>query len=378
MTDVEQLLRDTLTDPRRRLEPGADMFPAVLVAARHRQRTRAIVSAASCAVLLVVVGGVSAFSHRSTVRSVQPGLPGASVETRIDLGAADFHVGAVIATHNSAFVFVESTPTKVLQLNTTTGQVTRSADGPGANGGLAIDSNGRDLFAWSEDGAVQQYDAKTMAPADSAAHPLPPGTMVFEGAALSGQLWLTTDHGLFLVSFDGDAPRATQIAGVTNAYGLTADPARHRVLVGVFAGGDGLGTTQIVAVDGPTLALTRGGGLPFGKESIAVVGNDIWVGGYGDETTSRLVRLDTRTLQPTRSSSVNAALGPGAVVWAGQHVFWVRAGGSEELDCVDPTTGDSLQAWDAVQGPVSSVAGAAYGADSGVLQKLTLTQACEG
>lgn len=378
MTNVEQLLRDTLNDPRRRLEPGADIFPAVLTAARHRQRTRAILSAAGCAVLLVVVGGVVALSQRSSGRTVTPGVPGASVETRIDLGAADFHVGAVIATHNSAFVFVESTPTKVLQLNTTTGQVTRSADGPGANGGLAIDANGRALFAWSEDGAVQQYDAKTMATVHSVARPLPSGVMVFGGAALGGQLWLSTDHGLFVVSFDGDRASATQIPGLPNVYSLAADPARHRVLVGAFAGGDGLGTTQIVAVDGTTHALTRGSGLPFGKESIAVVGNDIWVGGYGDETASRLVRLDIGTLKPTRSSSVNADLGPGAVVWAGQHVLWVRAGGSEQLDCVDSTTGDSLQSWLAVQGPVASVSGAAYAADNGLLQKLTLNQACEG
>ena len=87
MTDVEQLLRDTLTDPRRRLEPGADMFPAVLVAARHRQRTRAFVSAASCAVLLLVVGGVAVLSHRTAGRTVTPALPGASIMTRIDLGA---------------------------------------------------------------------------------------------------------------------------------------------------------------------------------------------------------------------------------------------------------------------------------------------------
>ena len=149
------------------------------------------------------------------------------------------------------------------------------------------------------------------------------------------------------------------------------------MLVGAYAG-DGF-TTQVVAVDDKTHALTRGGGLPFGKESIAVVGDDDLGRGYGDDPTARLVQLDTKTLQRKAGSSpVNADLGPGAILWAGQHVLWVRSGGSEQLDCVDPTTGDSLQTWNAVQGPVTSVAGAAYAADNGLLKKLTLNAACKG
>ena len=63
MTDVEQLLRDTLNDPRRRLEPGADIFPAVLTAARHRQRMRAIVRSSRCS------GGSKPFAAICTERS---------------------------------------------------------------------------------------------------------------------------------------------------------------------------------------------------------------------------------------------------------------------------------------------------------------------
>ncbi len=192
-----------------------------------------------------------------------------------------------------------------------------------------------------------------------------------------GKLWLTTDHGLFVVSFNGNSAQAAEIAGLANVYALTADPARDRMLVGAYAGGGF--TTQVVAVDATTHALTRGGGLPFGKESIVVVGDDVWVGGYGDDPAARLVQIDTRTLQRTGSSSpVNADLGPGAILWAGQHVLWVRSGGSEQLDCVDPTTGDSLQTWNTVQGPVTSVSGSAYAADNGLLQKLTLDAACKG
>jgi ligand-binding sensor domain-containing protein len=267
---------------------------------------------------------------------------------------------------------------KALRLDATTSKVTGSVDGPaGANAGLAIDANGRDLFAWTENGAVKQFNATTMATVHSAPNTLPSGVMIFEGAVLSGKLWLTTDHGLFVISFEGNAAQAAEIAGLTNVYALTADPARHRMLVGAYAG-DGF-TTRVVAVDDKTHALTPGGGLPFGKESIAVVGDKIWAGGYGDDPTARLVQIDTRTLQRIGPSApVNADLGPGAILWAGQHVLWVRSGGSEQLDCLDPVTGKVLQTWPEVQGPVSSVAGAAYAAHNGVVQKLTLNQACEG
>ena len=124
MTNVEQLLRDTLNDPRRRLEPGGDIVPAVLTAARHRQRTRAVLSAASCAVLLVVVGGLVALNHRSTTRAVTPAGPSPAVETQLDLGAADFHVGAVIASQKSVFVLADTKPIKVLRLDATTSKVT--------------------------------------------------------------------------------------------------------------------------------------------------------------------------------------------------------------------------------------------------------------
>ncbi len=49
--------------------------------------------------------------------------------------------------------------------------------------------------------------------------------------------------------------------------------------------------------------------------------------------------------------------GPGAVVWPGYSVVWVRDGGDEGLSCVDATTGQVLQRWDAVQGPVATIGG---------------------
>ncbi len=77
------------------------------------------------------------------------------------------------------------------------------------------------------------------------------------------------------------------------------------------------------------------------------------------------------------SSPVADQLGPGAILWAGSKVLWVRNGGDEGLSCVDPKTGAILENWDAIQGPVTSIGGHAY-AVQGDLVRLNLNAACAG
>jgi len=83
-------------------------------------------------------------------------------------------------------------------------------------------------------------------------------------------------------------------------------------------------------------------------------------------------------LIPTTNPDLNSVLGPGAIIWPGQHVLWVRHGGDERLDCVDPASGKVLQTWPEIQGPVSSVAGAAYAVHNGLVRRLTLESSCSG
>ena len=164
--------------------------------------------------------------------------------------------------------------------------------------------------------------------------------------------------------------------------GLAADPARHRVLVGAMplssAPTNTFAGVRVVAID------TRSGKVvaqspqtSVGKESIAVVGHEVWVGGYGDVDKPRLEHLDAATLKFVGSSPAGDNLGPGAILWPGADVLWVRNGGDEGLSCVDPKTGTILEQWLAIQGPVVSSNGHAFGIQAG-LQPLGLTGRCTG
>ena len=141
-----------------------------------------------------------------------------------------------------------------------------------------------------------------------------------------------------------------------------------------------LGTATVDEIDANTHAVIAvGSPLPIGKESIAIVGDQIWVGGYGSGSTPRLFHLDSSTLQPLPTNGLGPLqLGPGAIVWPGASVVWVRSGGSEGLTCIDPQSGAVLEQWDAVQGPVLSVRGDAYAMSDGSLDQLSLAGDCTG
>jgi hypothetical protein len=205
----------------------------------------------------------------------------------------------------------------------------------------------------------------------------------FTAAAWDGQLWLATEHGLYRVGDASPGPVRVAAGGSTQVFSVAADPLHNRVLAGVpdssaFAG------VRVIAVDGSGRLLRTGAALPVGKESIAVVGDRIWVGGYGSGTSPRLVRLDPTTLTVAGTSQVSGQVGPGAILWPGAAVLWVRDGGDEGLSCVDPNDGSVLQQWNAVQGPIASVEGHAVaigdeGGDSGTdTSSLDLWGRCTG
>jgi hypothetical protein len=168
------------------------------------------------------------------------------------------------------------------------------------------------------------------------------------------------------------------VPGIVAAYGLAADPARHRVIVGAFNGS--AGGAQIDAVYTRTGKVSKGAQTTLGKESIAVAGGEIWVGGYGSEgpgRTNRLLHLDANTLQISGSSPLSDMIGPGAVVWPGQHVVWVSAGGDASVSCLSPETGAVLADYGNARGPVTSVGGSAYALNPNVVP-LILTAGCTG
>ena len=54
------------------------------------------------------------------------------------------------------------------------------------------------------------------------------------------------------------------------------------------------------------------------------------------------------------TSPLGLEVGPGAVVWPGRGVVWVRSGGSEDLACMSSTNGAVQARWHDITGPVVS------------------------
>ena len=392
MTDVEQLLRDTLTDPRRRLDGVPDLYEGARGRARRRRR-RNLELASAAVVVAVVATTATVVAQGPGHRGSKPAVPAASVtppalathdstSVQINLGPDNFSALGVVSTQIATYVLVDGTPTRVLKLDVTkhlptVDHITAAADGPaGGWGGITLDANGVDLFVWTNSGALKQYEASTLAVVHSVANALPPGVQIFSAVSLSGQTWFATNEGLFVVSFDNGVDVYKQVPGIYGVYGIAADPVRHRIIVGTTSAA---GVTGIDAVDVPTYAVSKGAPVSFVKESIAVVGDQIWVGGYGDMDKPRLVKLDAGTLQPVAATlALNSQVGPGAVVWAGESVLWVRHGGDTRADCVDAQ--DGRRHPDVVEHSRPGVLGRRRGfaVNDGGLQRLTLDPACKG
>jgi hypothetical protein len=165
-------------------------------------------------------------------------------------------------------------------------------------------------------------------------------SQLVQGAvALRNYLYLSTSFGV--AGLPPGAARPHLIGGLAGAIGpLVVDAARNRIVT--------------IDLGYPTDVWSfRGGELPQEAEmpvtlrhgSLGVVGNAIWLAGFGDRGAV-LMRLDPRTLAPARRAPARS-FGAGAViVGTGAHVVWLRAGESSNLlACVSATTGRIEQTW---------------------------------
>lgn len=400
MTDVEQLLQETLADPRHRLEPVPGMYE--IVRERAHQRRQRVIRIASAAIVVVAIAGaatavgVNAAPRRGghvAARSITPSPPTGQAPA-VDLGLGT--TSAVAATSSGIFV-ARTQPDELVQLSTANQSVIKRTTTPDAVDGVAVDAATGRVWTWSStqavasgssDGAsstsIHAYATSNFA---SAGGPLP--TYAFTAAALDGELWLATTDGLWLVTADtaNGTSGATKIVSGP-VLSVVADAVRHRILYGTevstpAATADSLGSVIVHEIDAHTHSVIGvSSPLPIGKESIAIVGDQIWVAGYGSGSTPRLFHLDGSSLQTLQTTGFGAGspleFGPGAIVSPGASVLWVRSGGSDGLSCVDPQTGNLLEQWDAVQGPVASVRGHAYAVNNGALVQLSLAGSCTG
>jgi hypothetical protein len=386
MRDVEELLRDTMTDTRRRLDPPPAFYDGVRRRATRRRHQQFAIGGAALAVVAVATTAtalaVSGSPHRQlaptgpapTSVSPQRGSEGAPVQ----IGDTWYAAADTLATSSALYV-LGTDPSQVVKLDAAGTRVMATADGPaGTPSGMAID--GDRLWVWSQNiGEVRLYNADSLQMLAT----VNAGGDFFDAVAVNGGLDYASDDGLMRLTVDGDNSKVAPVnAGLgTGTYGVAVDAARHRILVGVTAATSATPntfSTRVIALDSTTGAVVATSEpLGVGKESIAVVGDQVWVGGYTSGDVKRIEHLDASTLKTIGSSPVNDRVGPGAILWPGAHVLWVRSGADEGLFCVDPKSGDILEEWLSVQGPVTSTKGRAYAVVGNVV-RLNLNAACVG
>jgi len=194
---------------------------------------------------------------------------------------------------------------------------------------------------------------------------------VMAATSIQGTLWMTTPSGLYRLPVGAKA--ASRVADVDGQLrAIAADPTRGRVLV---SAGDM--PAAIVSVDAVTTKVLARTSVQLGKLSIAANGTGVWIGGYGNGDTPRVMRLDPRTLKPSGGSPVANQVGPGATVWNGHQSVWVLSGGNESLVCVNAASGRVLARWSGVSGPVVSTGTSALTISRGVVVELvTMATPC--
>jgi hypothetical protein len=383
---IEELVRDTLTDPRRRLVPPAGHYQ--LVGARmsrvRRARTlRWVGATATVVALLAVVGllvrhppgpgpGPAAVPSRSQSPTVSryawQQLPAVGPGEPLQILAAD-----------GWFYVLEESPGTVLRLDRPNLAIAASGQIPDRVEAFAVDPDADRLWAWytKPDGitVAREFVASTLAPLRDVTVT---GEQVFQGAALGGALWLATNVGLYRIG-PADAG-ARLVPGVAGLYALAVDPSRHRLLMDqMLAIGPGPGLSlRVAALDPATLTVALGAPLSLIKDSIAVVGGQIWIGGYASGEVPRLYHLDPATLQVAGTSEVNDQLGPGAILWAGTSSLWVRDGGDEGISCLDPATGTIRQQWQANLDSIASLPGSAVAVFRPNLVQMEVVNGCPG
>jgi hypothetical protein len=400
MMDVEELLRETLNDPRRRLEPVPGMFETVRE--RARQRRQRVVRLASAMTVVVLIAGVATAigvrAQNHTKVAAHPSItpsPQTGQATPINLGQGSTTSFALTPSE----VFVGRTdPSQLVEVSPTDVSIIKRIATPDAIDGIAADPVEGLVWRWSSSQPIASDNSPDVGSTTIRARTTLPGTVTinapatvpaytFSAAALDGDLWLATPDGLYVVTLANASWRVTKLVS-GSVFSVAADAVRDRILYGSevstpATGATSLGATTVHEIDASTRGVIGvGPPLPIGKESIAIVGDQIWVAGYGSGSTPRLFHLDGSSLQTLQTAGFGAGspgeLGPGAIVWPGASVLWVRSGGSEALACVDPQSGALLEQWDAVQGPVASVRGHAYAASDGSLDELSLSGDCTG
>jgi hypothetical protein len=333
----------------------------------------------TAAVVAVLVLAVGMFSHRHPHRNSAAPAPDAfaSAPEQQALGLRGRRVSLGDGTPidlamQGALVYVLTrSPPRLIEVDGRGRTVMNSIMVTEGTTLMAFDGESNRLVTVSSDGVssmLQFYEPLLFNVVGQLALPI----VVNAITSVGGQLWLGANGGLYRITTR--AKVAERLSGVDGAVrALVADPARHRLLVTL-----GDWPTTLLSVDSATGRVTARSTLALGKVSLAVAAATIWVGGYGGPNDRKVLRLSPSTLNVIGASPVDAVVGPGAIVWGGEDVVWVRSGDSEDLACLASGSGSVLAHWSGIQGPVVSGAGLAFAPSMGYLLMLqTLHTSCQ-
>jgi hypothetical protein len=216
---------------------------------------------------------------------------------------------------------------------------------------------------------IQEFDSTSLRPLRS----LEVQETVFDSAAIDGRLFLATDVAVKFL-----APGASTLTAVKASNppvsALTADLVRDTV-VGLIAGPSGRLLT--ISSDGNTVL--AGPQITVAGGSVAVVKDGLWVGGVGLDGHAALFDPDSMRMlsQGAGGALVLVAAGQ-AVVSAGANSLWVYSAPTKRLYCVDANSGQELQHWDGLAGPVTAGGSGPYSIAAGEVVPLVLRGYCRG
>ena len=399
MRDIEELVRTTLSDPRRELPGGSAQLAAYRERAAAVRRRRTVVSGAAVAATVAAIAtGAVAVRQAPAPPSAAPGAPtdSQSVATAT-VDPAPRLISEVVPDVPNAVDAVLSQTARdccyalayVLDMAGKLHSVELGM--PGARpalgratptegwtpikavaAGLTVQDYGptaEDIQAWSwapaDDGStfLRQYDLGTLKVSRTvhvAAH-------VFDAVAVDGALWLAADTGLYRLPRGAKAPVA--LASRVTTFSLAVR--RGDSATDVYAGEDP-NVVRYDARSGKELARID---VRLGKTSLAIVDNALWVAGYAEfgAVAHTIVRLDPGSLAVQGGSPVENRIGPGAQIYPGSGIVWVD--NYPTSSCIDAATGRELLTV-AGRPPADSSGDVGVATEGGFFSKLTLPAAC--
>jgi hypothetical protein len=156
-------------------------------------------------------------------------------------------------------------------------------------------------------------------------------------AVMNGQLWFTTDTGLYFVAGGGGRPE--RVPGPSVRLGpITADPAARRVFVADYAA---RATVRSWTSAGPLVSFRLG----MTVESLTTTPGGLWAAGAAAGRAA-VFRLEPDSLRPLGTVAVQRRLGSrGRIAAVFDRILLLRGEPLEPLYCVDSVTGAVKQTW---------------------------------